>query len=154
MADSFGSREAHNERSETDWVGRYGDLVRFIEAHDRMPHEQPGGGIENRAESLLGGWARYQRRRFARGNLPGWQHALLEQIKLFSFDPYADLWNVQYELLAVFQARHRKVPSYRSQDLSERALGAWVHKQRHVYKTGQLSADRVSALRELPIKIV
>jgi hypothetical protein len=154
MLGTDGSQEERNERAETNWVGRYGDLDRFVAAHDRMPHEQPGGGLENRAESLLAGWARYQRRRFARGNLPGWQHALLEQIKLFSFDPYADLWNDQYELLAVFQARHRKVPSYRSQDLSERALGAWVHKQRHLYKTDQLSDDRVSALRELPIKIV
>ena len=154
MAKTGGPREARKQRNESDWVGRYADLVRFIAAHDRMPHEQPGGGLENRTESLLAGWARYQRRRFARGNLPGWQHALLEQVRPFSFDPYGDLWNDQYELLAVFQARLRKVPSYRSSDLSERALGAWVHKQRHLFKTGQLSAERVSAFRELPIKIV
>jgi hypothetical protein len=154
MLGTDGSQEERNERAETKWVGRYSDLARFVAVHDRMPHEQPGAESENRTESLLAGWARYQRRRFARGNLPGWQHALLEQVKLFSFDPYADLWNDQRELLAAFQARHRKVPSYRSQDLTERALAAWVHKQRHLYTTGQLSDDRVSALRELPIKIV
>ncbi len=154
MAGTNGSHEERNERAENDWVGRYGDLVRFMAEQNRMPLEQPGGGLENRVESLLGGWARYQRRRFARGNLPSWQRALLDQINGFSFDPHADLWNHQYEFLAAFQAHHRRVPSYRSRDLSERALGAWVHKQRHLYKRGQLSAERVSALRELPIKIV
>jgi hypothetical protein len=104
-----------------------------------MPREQPGDGIEDRDEALLGGWARYQRRRFVRGNLPGWQRALLEQIDLFSFGPYADLWWEQYDLLSVFQGTHRRVPRYRSRDPEEKALGAWVHKQRHLHRNHQLS---------------
>ena len=154
MAKTESSSGARNERPVEDWVRRYGELVFFVAKHDGMPREQPGGGTENRAESLLGGWTRYQRRRFASGNLPGRQHALLERIDGFSFDPHAELWNEQYELLARFQAAHRRVPSYRSQDQSERALGAWVHKQRHIYKRSQLPAGRVSAMRKLPIKIV
>jgi hypothetical protein len=154
MSKANGQGTAGDGREAQTWVARYGDLVRFVTAHRGMPREQPGKGIEHRAEALLGGWVRYQRRRYMRGNLPGWQHALLEQIDLFSFGPYADLWLEKYELLSVFQGTHQRVPSYRSRDLEEKALAAWVHKQRHLHRKGQLSAERVSALRRLPIKIV
>jgi Helicase associated domain len=154
MSKADGQNPAPDDRDAQTWVARYGDLVRFVAMHESMPREQPGEGISTRAEALLGGWVRYQRRRFSRGNLPGWQRALLEQIDQFSFDPHADLWWDQYKLLSNFQAAHRGLPRYRSGDRDEKALGAWVHKQRHLHRSGELSAERVSALRELPIKIV
>jgi hypothetical protein len=154
MSKADGCGRAGDGRDPQEWVARYGDLVSWIRDHDEMPREQTGGTSEDLFEAHLGGWVRYQRRRFVRGNLPGWQRVLLEQVKLFSFDPFADLWIEQVDALREFLVSHRRVPRARSDDPVERALGAWVHKQRHLYRSRRLSADRIAVLRQLPIRIV
>jgi hypothetical protein len=78
--------------------------------------------------------------------MPGWQEDLLNQLSGFSWDPHGDTWH-QHEV-------ERRMPRYRANDPLERELAAWVHKQRHLYRRGQLRPDRVAALRQLPFRIV
>jgi len=105
-------------------------------------------------ESRLAGWVRYQRRREDRGVMPAWQRQLLGQVLGFSFDPLEAQWEATCAELAAFLAAKGRVPRYRTSDESERALAAWVHKQRHLYRRGELPAQRVEALRRLPFRIL
>jgi hypothetical protein len=122
---------------------------------ERMPHEvaAPTGDVEA-AERRLGGWVRYQRRRNDRGLLPAWQRELLGQIPEFSWDPLGDQWDDWLTKLRRFLAEERRMPRYRTNSTSEKALAAWVHKQRFFHRQGSLAADRVTALRSLPFRIV
>ena len=105
-------------------------------------------------ESRLAGWLRYQRRREQRDVLPAWQRELLEQVPGFSWAPLGNQWDQWWEQLRVFLAQERRMPRYRSTPAAERALAAWVDKQRLSFRRGTLAAERVVALRSLSYKIV
>ncbi len=155
MSLSSGSRKRARSDRELAWIGRYTDLVRFLARAFRMPREVPNPRTpEELEESRLGGWVRYQRRRSVRGTLPTWQRDLLDNLDEFSWDPHGDQWDEWFRRLRLFLADEQRVPRYRTQDAGERALAAWVHKQRFLHRRGSLSSERVIALRELPFKIV
>jgi hypothetical protein len=144
-------------RSQRDlaWIGRYSDLVRFVARSERLPSEvaKPVDGVEE-DERRLGGWVRYQRRRNDRGLIPAWQRELLDGLPGFTWDPLGDQWDGWMELLRDFLDREQRIPRYRSKDAGERALAAWVHKQRHIYGKGALPPSRVTAMRSLSFKIL
>jgi hypothetical protein len=121
----------------------------------RMPREvaNPLDGREE-TEKQLGGWVRYQRRRAERGLLPAWQFQLLDKMPEFSWDPLGDQWDEWFEKLRSFLDLESRVPRYRADEPEEKALAAWVHKQRHFHRQGTLAPDRAAALRELPFRIV
>jgi len=136
------------------WARRYGPLVRHVASHGAMPREFANPSAEEVEESRLAGWVRYQRRRKQKLSLPSWQRELLEQVPGFSWDPLEEQWNEWREMLQVFLAAEGRMPRYRSTSANERALAAWVHKQRHLYKRGEVSESRVSSLKALPFKVV
>jgi hypothetical protein len=148
-------REPGNGSRGMPWIKRYGALARFQARTGSMPHEiaSPVGKTQI-DESRLAGWLRYQRRREERKVLPEWQRELLEQVPGFSWDLLGDQWDHWWGLLQVFLAREHRIPKYRSSCTAERNLAAWVHKQRHLFRRGELRAERVSALRALSFKIV
>jgi len=119
-----------------------------------MPREFANPGAEGVEESRLAGWVRYQRRREQKLSLPSWQRELLEQVPGFSWDPLEEQWNEWREALRVFLATEGRMPRYRSPSASERALAAWVHKQRHLHNKGEVSEVRVSSLKALPFRVV
>jgi len=121
----------------------------------RMPREvaNPVDAAEME-ERRLGGWVRYQRRREERGLLPAWQRELLDQMPEFSWDPLGDQWDEWLEKLQTFLKEERRMPRYRTNNTGERALAAWVHKQRFFFRQGSLTPARVAALRSLPFRIV
>ena len=102
----------------------------------------------------LAGWVRYQRRREELGVMPGWQRLLLSQVAGFSWDPMGEQWDATCAELEDFLKTQKRVPRYRTTMESERALAAWVHKQRHLNGKGLLPAHRVAALRKLPFRIL
>lgn len=138
-------------RRELAWLARWRELAAFLDEHERVPHESDAARERERS---LAGWLRYQRRRAQRGVMPPWQRALLQQAPLFEWDPAADRWWAQHSQLKRFLETERRMPRYRTTDEAERAIAAWVHKQRYFYRRGQLGAYRVEALRRLPFRIV
>ncbi|WP_409158000.1 helicase associated domain-containing protein [Lacisediminihabitans sp. H27-G8] len=72
----------------------------------------------------------------------------------FSWDPHRDSWHLNWTLLRDFLEREHRLPRYRANDPSERELAAWVHKQRHLYRRGQLLPERLAALQQLPFRII
>ena len=147
MSSSMGS---DNSRRERIWIERFGELIRFVAVTGVMPRE----GVEHAEENRLAGWVRYQRRRENRKVLLFWQRELLHQVPGFLWAPLAEQWEQTNRQLETFLALVRRVPRYRTTDETERALAAWVHKQRHLHARGELSAHRVAALRELPFRIL
>lgn len=120
-----------------------------------MPREMSNPEVtEQLEENKLAGWVRYQRRRAERGTLPAWQRELLDQVKEFSWDPFGDQWDAWFDALRSFLEAKKRVPRYRTEEAGERALAAWVHKQRYLHGQGSLTPDRAMALRSLPFKIV
>ena len=147
MSSSTGS---DNSRRERIWIERYGELIRFAAVTGVMPRE----GAESAEENRLAGWVRYQRRREAKKAMLFWQHELLNHVPGFLWDPLADQWEQTNRQLERFLMTARRVPRFRTTDDTERALAAWVHKQRHLHARGELSAHRVAALRGLPFRIL
>ena len=131
------------------WLAAYAEYVDLVESTGSPPTETPTQSHPDQVR--LANWARYQRRRLLRGTLLPWQKALLEEVSGFTWD---DRWTVQLHRLASFLEERKRMPRYRSPDPLENQLASWVHKQRHLYRTGRLSHDRVAALRRLRFKIV
>lgn len=131
------------------WLTAYTRYLTFVEGTGSLPTETPSTADPDQVR--LANWGRYQRKRLLRGTLLPWQRALLEEIPGFTWD---DRWTIQLHGLAAFLANKQRMPRYRSADLVEHQLAAWVHKQRHLYRAGHLSYDRVATLRRLPFKIL
>jgi hypothetical protein len=147
VSSSVGSDDSRRGRI---WIERYGELMRYAAGEGRMPRE----GAEIAEENRLAGWVRYQRRREDKKVMLFWQRELLNQVPGFLWDPLAEQWEQTNRQLETFLVMRRRVPRYRSTDEAERALAAWVHKQRYLHARGELSAHRVAALRELPFRIL
>lgn len=149
------SESSANGRREVQWVTKYGDLVAYAAERRRLPREIANPvAAEEVAENHLAGWVRYQRRREELGVMPGWQRLLLSQVAGFSWDPMGEQWDATCAELEDFLKTQKRVPPYRTTMESERALAAWVHKQRHLNGKGLLPAHRVAALRKLPFRIL
>lgn len=129
---------------------RYQELLAFLDENGRMPKESGG----TPAEVRLGSWVRYQRRRFTREIMPTWQLTLLAEINELAWNPSGEKWIARLARLRAFLHIEKRMPRYRSSDPTERALAAWVHKQRYLHRRGKLPANRVAALRRLPFRIL
>jgi hypothetical protein len=136
------------------WLVTFEALADHLDTFGEMPRESPGIGEASGGEALLANWARYQRRRRSRGSMPVWQEELLNRTDGFSWDPRSDSWHHHCEVLRTFLEGQRRLPRYRANDPFERELAAWVHKQRHLYRRGQLLPERVATLRQLPFRII
>jgi hypothetical protein len=97
----------------------------------------------------------YQRRRFDRGTMPAWQANLLAAaVTGMSWDPHGDAWRRNLHEAIEFFTEHHAAPRYRSTDEREKKIAAWLAKQRHLDRTGQLSPERVAMLRQAPFRIL
>ena len=143
-------RENGNNRR---WLVNIEALANHLDTFRTMPREARKKSEVPSDEFLLANWVRYQRRRRSQGSMPVWQEDLLNKLTGFSWDPHSDSWHYHCELLRAFLEGQRRLPRYRANDPSERELAAWVHKQRHLYRRGQLLPERVATLRQLPFLI-
>ena len=154
MADIGNSSPARPNRTELRWNARYREFLKHLAAVGSMPRETDLVRSVSSVEFRLAGWVRYQRRRYRRGLMPLWQFVLLDEVQQFEWEPLDDSWAWHIDELRSFLDSENRMPRYRSHEPGERALGAWVHKQRHLYQRQALSADRVAFLRQLPFKIL
>lgn len=136
------------------WHRRYRELVEHLAAAGAMPRETGPAGAISEDEASLASWVRYQRRRFKRQSMPDWQAARLDAIHEFVWEPGNESWFSQRDKLARFLSREVRMPRARSADSREAALGAWVHKQRHLHQREALARDRVDSLAQLPFRIL
>jgi len=147
-------RRTRGGRLEERWLDRYQQLLVFQAYTARLPRESSRDEEHFPDEARVASWMRYQRRRAERGIMAPWQQVLLEQIPGYSWGPSNDQWERQYGQLREFLEAEGHLPRYRSTDMRERELGAWVSKQRYLHRRWRLSAERVEALRQLQFRIV
>jgi hypothetical protein len=126
------------------WQANYQGLCRFVSEHRRLP-------VKNiRRERELRSWISIQRTRYKRKTIPAVQTRLLETVPGWSWDPFTDLWQTSFAALRDFVRRegHAMVPSKHFEKGVN--LGSWVNGVRTKHHRGQLSADRVKELEDLP----
>jgi hypothetical protein len=99
----------------------------------------------------LGTWVVTQRFKYKKGVLRADRIRRLEELRGWSWDPFADQWDDGFRQLVVYVERNgdARVPqSYEADDGFR--LGAWVQKQRTVFNRGGGDAERRQRLQKLP----
>jgi len=129
-------------KATANWEALVQALVAFKKdkGHCRVPQGWRGN-------PQLATWVDTQRQAFRKGKLSGERVARLEALG-FEWDPVRADWEEMFQALVAFKENqgHCGVPRRWSENPQ---LGRWVSQQRHVYKKGRLSEERVARLEAL-----
>jgi len=125
-----------------DWEEMFQALVAFKK--DKGHCGVPDKWSEN---PQLGTWVGTRRQAFRKEKLSGERVVRLEALG-FEWDPVRAAWEAMFQALVAFKENqgHCGVPRRWSENPQ---LGRWVSQQRHVYKKGRLSEERVARLEAL-----
>ncbi|WP_163720926.1 DEAD/DEAH box helicase [Mycolicibacterium psychrotolerans] len=98
----------------------------------------------------LGNWVAVQRQFFKRGKLDPARRKRLESVPDWSWDPKSDAWDLKFDVLAQYVAKHgdSRVPP--DCDFQGVRLDMWCRSQRAACARGSLSESRRRRLDELP----
>lgn len=127
------------------WPRRFRLVAAFYESEGRYPI--CGGSGDER---LLGAWCHSQRTKHRFGKLPAERVTLLEGLPGWTWEPRDGAWQSDFGQVANFCAREGRYPRRRAATEEEQRLGVWVANQRRGQRAGELSAERVTLLGELP----
>jgi superfamily II DNA or RNA helicase len=134
------------EQTTATWEQWYGMTLAFAEreGHARVPVHYAEDGWR------LGYWVGTQRGMYRAGSLLADRRALLEELPGWSWDPNVEQWEQRYEALQAFAARegHAEVPKRHAE--AGVTLGTWVQHLRTDYRTGELSAERIVMIEQIP----
>ncbi|WP_280304994.1 DEAD/DEAH box helicase [Nocardia abscessus] len=131
----------------TDPWEKWFDLLTVFVAdhsHSRVPARFRFKGRE------LGSWVAKQRDKYASGKLSANQSERLAALAGWSWDLYAEQWDMKFGLLEAFAQKHGHTRVPRSQIVDGHKLGQWVGQQRAQYAKSLLSQNRVRQLETLP----
>jgi hypothetical protein len=125
------------------WNDSYQALMAYAAQYG---HARPPRSVETTNGVVLGSWIQTQRTN--KDSLSQDRIALLESLKGWSWDPFADQWNDGYQALTeyVAQTGHAQPPQT-LKNPDGLVLGRWVHKQRQNRES--LSQDRIALLESL-----
>ncbi|QDD95132.1 Superfamily II DNA and RNA helicase [Roseomonas mucosa] len=115
------------------------------EGHGRVPHD-----FITAEGFALGAWVNRRRYHYTRKAIPAEQIAQLEAVKGWSWNTYADQFDLGLNHLKEFLARegHISMPAiYTTADGF--ALGAWVSARRHDFGKGKLTSERARMLESV-----
>jgi hypothetical protein len=132
---------------EAGWDEGFSYLERFV----ARTGDARGTG-EHREEGFpLGKWVKNQRSFYRASSLSADRIARLEALPGWTWDAQATKWEEGFSHLEQFVARvgNARAP-WQHRDDDDYPLGQWVAKQRVLYRTGSLSADRIARLEALP----
>jgi hypothetical protein len=121
------------DRREETWLQQYQNVEKMVAADGAYP----------RPSSSLGRWLDNQRQSYRLGSLSAESIARLETLPGWRWRLYLS-WEEQYIALANYVADNGRLPR------SSTARGSWIRTQRAAYHTGQLSAEQVRRLENLP----
>lgn len=138
----------HDDKSRVaSWLRTVWRIEVFIAKAGRLPRRNSHAAKEqvDPVEHALADWLRYQRRPRTQELHCAYQRQRLEIIAGFEWDPVEERWVGRLEALRTFRAENQRAPRYRSADLGERSLAAWVGRQRRAIRIGALSGYRADA---------
>jgi superfamily II DNA or RNA helicase len=125
------------------WNDGYQALAAYIALSG---HARPPGTFKTTDGFAIGSWVNTQRQK--RESLTPDRIARLESLKGWSWDPFADQWNVYYQALATYVVQNGDAkPSTTFKSTDGLLLGVWVDTQRQ--NRVSLSKDRIARLESL-----
>ncbi|WP_280471737.1 helicase associated domain-containing protein [Nocardia cyriacigeorgica] len=129
------------------WEDWYTLLVKYADehGHSRVPRNYAVG------VHRLGSWVAKQRDKHSAATLSAEKVERLSNLPGWSWDPHADVWEMNFSLLKAYvQANgHARVPS--SYTVNSHRLGQWVGLQRATFSRGRLDPNRAARLEALPM---
>jgi len=148
------------QNSDTIWNQQYEALLEWSEQHkgDCNAPANERVILEDGTEQNLGQWLRRQRTLYNRGKLrtdrQNRLQILVDAGKLSWDIIHVDAWEQQYEALLAWSEKHDgdcNIPrdDVTLEDGREMILGAWLCRQRVLYKQGELSPEREYRLQSL-----
>ncbi len=108
-------------------------------------HRRPPSNYGNAGEKKLAKFVNHHRTYFKSGILSREKIMQLESLPGWSWDPFADAWNTNFQQLQASVKKHQSYPGTASEYLRR-----WGVKQRIAYKKKTLSTDRIHRLESLP----
>jgi superfamily II DNA or RNA helicase len=133
------------EPDQESWDLAFSALNKF---HNENSHAVPPQTME--VDGIrLGLWVSHQRMRYNAGKLSDHEVRKFESLTDWSWDVLEDSWEGFYQLLQAFGERNGKANPPKAFEDNDLPLGAWVSRQRVLYKKGKLRTDRIARLEEL-----
>ena len=122
------------------WNQKYFELCGYYEEHQSFI-------VEGKNSHELQQWVNTQRSLNKRGLLKSDRKQALTLI-LFDWDAQQGEWEDYYRLVIAFKelVGHTEIPN---RFLVNKKLGGWVKRQRHYYKTGTMSQEKINKLNEI-----
>jgi superfamily II DNA or RNA helicase len=117
------------------WNKNFELLKKYVAQYKAYPYTN---------SETLGGWIYEQRRKFKIKGIESDRVRKLESLPGWSWDPIAEAWNKNFELLKKYVAQHKAYPT------ESESLGVWLLNRRTNYKNKTLSPDQIRRLESLP----
>lgn len=129
------------------WQENYVKLREFMKTKGKTSFNRLS---QDQEEVALCSWVLTQRKFYKNGTLENSRIQALERLPGWSWKPFEDLWQKNYDKLEKFvlTTGHAR-PSQRSPAQAEREISLWVINQRRKYRARKLSSMRIVALERL-----
>jgi hypothetical protein len=122
------------------------EVIEFVKKNNKLPNSKS----DDATELHLGYWCSNMRMSKKRDKLSDDQIKSLEKIKGWFWDKSNDAFTTKYDECVKFVENHKKLPSKRSSNEQEKALGYWVDRQRKNKKNNcKLTYEEIEKLEEL-----
>jgi len=134
------------EQSTASWEFMFGVLQRYVAEHgnSRVPRGYEVDGLK------LAGWVTRQRVAYDADTFREDRRLQLETLPGWTWDPFADQWEVGFNALLRYIDQHGPRPVPQSCVVDGFTLGSWVTQQRIKRIDGSLDSDRERRLEEVP----
>uniref|UniRef100_A0A6C0D713 Helicase ATP-binding domain-containing protein n=1 Tax=viral metagenome TaxID=1070528 RepID=A0A6C0D713_9ZZZZ len=128
---------------EKEWYNKLEELIEFYKKYKKIP----SGGAKNNHEKKLGIWASRQRISYKEKTLT---NERIEKLKLLSWWLWDldEKWNNTLKEVIEFYNKYKKIAE-KSKDKYEKTLGAWISRQRGLYKNGEMPNERIKILEKI-----
>ena len=132
--------------SRLSWNDKYELLKEFINKNNRLP-------IKNTIykDIKLGDWLHTQKDLYRQGKLSEEKVKKLKCLNINILINNNTIWNDKYELLKEFINKNNRLPKS-AEIYKDIRLGNWLNNQKHFYKKGKLSEEKVQKLESLGVK--
>ena len=132
--------------SRLSWNDKYELLKEFINKNNRLP-------IKNTIykDIKLGDWLHTQKDLYRQGKLSEEKVKKLKCLNINILINNNTVWNDKYELLKEFINKNNRLPKS-AETYKDIRLGSWLNNQKHFYKKGKLSEEKVQKLESLGVK--
>ena len=140
-----------NDANDLSWLMNFKQLKEFFSANDG---KYPSINAKKKKEQSLAIWVSAQRRAYKKGKLRQDRKERLSQIG-FKLDPYEEGWESKLNAFKMFLLDNNgRYPSSVAKNKEEKMLGAWVNKQRNLYRIGSLRRSREEQLNQIGFRWV